>query len=152
MVHAVELFATFFVPFYFFHAGLGLRREDFSFGAIVLATAFLGLGIPFRLALVALHRLLVLGESFEKGMRIGVSMIPTLVFTLVIAGILRERYDADPMLFGGLIVYTLVNTLIPGFVLRQTPPEFGPQPDEAPTGRTYPSAYGEPAIGIKPPA
>jgi Kef-type K+ transport system membrane component KefB len=134
MIHAVELFAGFFVPFYFFHAGLGLQGEDFSLGAIVLGLAFLGLGIPFRLALVALHRLLALDEPLEQGARIGVSMIPTLVFTLVIAGILRERYDLDPNIFGGLIVYTLANTLVPGFVLRRVPPDFGPQPEEVSVG------------------
>ena len=30
MLNAVEQFASFFVPFYFFHAGLGLHRDDFE--------------------------------------------------------------------------------------------------------------------------
>jgi Kef-type K+ transport system membrane component KefB len=145
MIHAVELFASFFVPFYFFHAGLHLEGEDFSFGAVVVGIAFLGLGIPFRLALVALHRLLAMGEPLERGMRIGVSMIPTLVFTLVIAAILRERYDLDPNIFGGLIVYTLANTLVPGFALRQAVPDFGPQPlDEDLTLVTKPPVPPQP--------
>jgi Kef-type K+ transport system membrane component KefB len=151
MLHAVELFASFFVPFYFFHAGLALQPEDFSLGALALGISFLCLVVPFRLGLVALHRLLALAEPPEKGVRIGLSMIPTLVFTLVIAGILRDRYEVDPIIFGGLIVYTLANTLIPGFALRQPLPEFGPPPDEEVfAGRTYPPAYGVPTLGTKP--
>jgi Kef-type K+ transport system membrane component KefB len=140
MLHAVELFAGFFVPFYFFHVGVDLHGDDFSLGALVMGIAFLGLVVPFRLGLVALHRLLALGEPPEKGVRIGLSMIPTLVFTLVIAGILRDRYNADPLIFGGLIVYTLGNTLIPGFALRQPLPEFGPFPEAE--DFVWPPGYG----------
>lgn len=51
-------------------------------------------------------------------------MLPTLVFTLVIADILRERFGLPPALFGALIVYTLSNTLIPSLVLRLPPQGF----------------------------
>jgi hypothetical protein len=50
-------------------------------------------------------------------------MLPTLVFTLVIAEILRDQFLVPRSIFGGLIIYTLVNTLIPGFALRLPPPE-----------------------------
>ncbi len=124
MIHAVEMFASFFVPFYFFSAGLHLRREDFELAALGLGVAFLATMVPLRLAIVAVHRRLALGESLRKGLRIGVSMLPTLVFTLVIAEILRDRFGVSPAVFGGLIVYTLANTLIPSFTLRLPPPEF----------------------------
>jgi Kef-type K+ transport system membrane component KefB len=121
IVHAVELFASFFVPFYFFHAGLGLRSEDFTPAAIALGFMFIAILIPGRVYLVALHRRLSLGESVRSGARIGISIAPTLVFTLVIAEILRDRFAVSPVIFGGLIVYTLVNTLLPGFILRSAP-------------------------------
>lgn len=124
MVHAVEMFASFFVPFYFFSAGLHLRRDDFGLGALGLGAVFLVTMVPLRLGLVAVHRRLALGEPFRDGIRIGASMLPTLVFTLVIAEILRDRFGLSPAVFGGLIVYTLANTLVPGFALRLPPPEF----------------------------
>lgn len=124
MLHAVEVFASFFVPFYFFGAGLHLRREDFGIDALLLGTAFLGLVLPLRLGLVALHRRLALGEPLERGLRIALPMLPTLVFTLVIAGILRDEFGASRMIFGGLLVYTLANTVVPGLLLRVPPPEF----------------------------
>jgi hypothetical protein len=52
-----------------------------------------------------------------------VALTPTLVFTLVIAGILRDVFEVPQAVFGGLVIYTLGNTLIPGFALR-APPEF----------------------------
>ena len=118
MLHATELFATFFVPFYFFNAGLHLRLEDFDLAALAVGIGFLVVAIPVRILLVSGHRQLVLKEPFDKAMRIGVSMLPTLVFTLVIAGILRDVFALPRYIFGGLIIYTLANTLIPGFSLR----------------------------------
>ncbi len=123
-MHALELFAAFFIPFYFFSAGLHLQREDFSQLALLTGGAFVAVMVPLRLLSVALHRRAVMGESLRTGMRIGASMLPTLVFTLVIAGILRDRFEVPGYLFGGLIVYTLANTLIPGFALGISPTNF----------------------------
>ncbi len=124
MLHAVELFASVFVPFYFFNAGLHLNREDFSVAALFTGGAFLAIMIPVRLFWICVHRRIALKESFVGGLRIGVAMLPTLVFTLVIAGILRDTFEVSGNIFGGLIIYTLANTLIPGFVLRIPPPSF----------------------------
>ncbi len=123
MLHAVEVFASFFIPFYFFHAGLELRRDDFGSDALLLGGAFLLAALPLRIGLVALHRRIALRERFSNSVRIGIAMVPTLVFTLVIAEILRDQFLVPRSIFGGLIIYTLVNTLIPGFALRLPPPE-----------------------------
>lgn len=132
MLHAVEAFAVFFIPFYFFSAGLHLGRGDFSLEALLLGVTFLGLVLPFRILVVSLHRRVALREPLAHGARVAASMLPTLVFTLVIAGILRDRFDVDPAIFGGLIVYTLANTLVPGFALRIPVPDFGPMTEELP--------------------
>lgn len=124
MLHAVESFASLFVPFYFFHAGLLLRTDDFGVAALLAGGIFLGVGIPVRLLIVAVHRRAALGESIRTGLRISMMMIPTLVFTLVLAGILRDRFDAPGYIVGGLIIYTLVNTLLPGFFFKMPPPSF----------------------------
>jgi len=124
MLHAVEFFASFFVPFYFFGAGLDLRSDDFRVDALLLGLVFLGAAVPVRVGVVALHRRLVLREPLATGARVALPLVPTLVFTLVIAAILRDRYAVPPMVFGGLIVYTLLDTVLPGLVLRVPPPEF----------------------------
>ena len=81
MLHAVELFASFFVPFYFFNNGLHLRREDLGFPALALGIAFLLTAVPLQLFIVGAHRRLMIGEPFSRGFRIGASISPTLVFT-----------------------------------------------------------------------
>jgi len=121
MLHAVEMFASFFVPFYFFRAGLHLQREDFGWNALGTGLLLLLSLALVRVAAVAIHRRIALREPVRSGMRIGVSMLPTLVFTLVLADIQRERFGISATLFGALIVYTLANTLIPSFVLRLPP-------------------------------
>jgi Kef-type K+ transport system membrane component KefB len=151
---AVELFASFFVPFYFFSAGLHLRAADFGSAAFLVGGAMLLLVIPIRIAVVALHRKFALHEPLRTGGRIGAAMLPTLVFTIVIAEILRDRFLVPRAVFGGLILYTLANTLIPGFALRLPAPELdvwhGPEWGRA-AGAT-PRDGAAPAIGAGPPA
>lgn len=124
LLGGVELFASFFIPFYFFKTGLHLRAEHFTWTALGVALAMLVLVLPLRIARVALHRRLALREPWKVGTRIGIAVIPTLVFTIVIADILQQRFALPAELFGALILFTLVNTLVPGFLLRMPLPEF----------------------------
>ena len=124
MLHAVEAFASVFVPFYFFHAGLEIERDDLGREALLWALAFTATALPFRVALVCLHRRWRLGESWRQGLRVAVPMLPTLVFSLVIAQVLRERFGLPGPIFGGLLGYALVNTMIPSLAMRLPPPEF----------------------------
>lgn len=123
MISSVEAFASLFVPFYFFNAGLGLRAEDFTLKALGVGLLFGVVSILLRLVPLWLHRRIVFGESIRRSLLVGVPLMPTLVFTLVIAGILRERFQIGAELFGGLVVYTILNSLIPGFVFHTLLPE-----------------------------
>lgn len=124
LLGAVELFASFFIPFYFFKAGLHFKVEQFYWPAPGIAALLLLVVVPLRIGPSAIHRKIVLKHPLRTGARIGTAMIPTLVFTIVIAGILLERFNLPPVLYGALVVFTLANTLIPGFFLRMPPPEF----------------------------
>jgi Kef-type K+ transport system membrane component KefB len=123
MLASVEAFSSLFVPFYFFHAGLALRPADFTLEALVTGLVFGVVGISLRLVPLVLHRRIVFGESLRRSLHVGLPMLPTLVFTLVIAGILRARFAIGPELFGGLMVYTILSSLIPGLVFRRQLPE-----------------------------
>ena len=141
MIHAVEMFASFFVPFYFFNAGLQLRRTDFSSEALLYGLAFLAVMVPLRIAAVIVHRRVALREGRHIGVRIAVAMLPTLIFGLVIAEILRDRFAAPPAIFGGVILYTLATTVLPAFLFKREVTEFvephapdleGPAPNSGP--------------------
>ena len=126
MLEAVESFASLFVPFYFFSAGLKLRGSDFGFDAVIAGLALVAIAIPLRIGFVTGHRKLVVGDQWDSGLRVGVAMLPTLIFTLVLAQILRDEpaFELPPYLFGALIVYAFVSTMMPTWVLKEAPPEF----------------------------
>jgi Kef-type K+ transport system membrane component KefB len=123
LLHAVDVFASFFIPFYFFSAGLHLQREQFTGAALFLGIGLLVVMVPLRVALVVLHMRLSLGTPVHDSWRMGTSLVPTLVFTLVTAEIVRDQFAAPSWLFGGLVIYALGNTLVPGLLLRVTPAE-----------------------------
>jgi Kef-type K+ transport system membrane component KefB len=124
MLHAVEAFASVSVPFYFFHAGTEIRRDNFSWEALGLGLLFLAIGVPLRLLSVTIHRRIRLLEPSAQAMRVTIPLLPSLVFTLVLAEILRERYAISPVLFGALVVYAIGTTLLPAFIFKTPPVEF----------------------------
>jgi Kef-type K+ transport system membrane component KefB len=124
MIDALESFGSVFIPFYFFHAGLGIASEHLSRTAIGTGLVLTAVFVPARIAVTFLHRRLALGETFAVSRRVGSAMIPTLVFTLVIVSILQSRFGFDKGLAGALVLYAIVNTTLPGFVLKSQPPDF----------------------------
>lgn len=80
--------------------------------------AFLLVCGAIRLGEVSLHRWLALREPPRVSLRIGVALLPTLVFTLVMADILRSRPGVPPELIGALVLYTTLITLLPGILLH----------------------------------
>jgi len=124
MLLAVEAFASVFIPFYFFKAGQHIELETLGGPAIgaglVITLAFLTL----RLSEVALHRRIVLKEPPSKGAKVGIALLPTLVFSLVCAELLRDKFIVPGYLIGGVVFYTILNTMLPGIVLKVPPPSF----------------------------
>lgn len=135
MLHAVEVFASFFVPFYFFKAGLHLERSDLTWTTFAVGAGLLVVAVPLRVVTTALLRRMALREQWRDAVRVSTPLLPTLVFTLVIAEILRERFVLPPWLFGALVFYTVLNTIIPGLLLHAPAAEpdlivAGDAPDE----------------------
>jgi Kef-type K+ transport system membrane component KefB len=117
-MHALRLFATFFVPFYFFHAGTGISRDALTWEAAGLGVVLTMVLVPLRIGIVWLQRRLMFGEQRHSSLKVALSLSPTLVFTLVLANILYVRFDLPAVLFGALILYTSLNTLLPSLILR----------------------------------
>ena len=123
LVHAIEAFASVFAPFYFFNAGLHLHAADFSPRAVLVGLGLLAVCVPLRVGLVLGHRALAFRQPWRVGLPVAVALTPTLVFSLVLAEILRDRFAAQPWLVGAIVIYTVGNTLLPGFLLRGRAPE-----------------------------
>jgi Kef-type K+ transport system membrane component KefB len=135
-VHAVEVFASFFIPFYFFNAGASVPRGALTWASVALGLLLAFLCIPVRVGLVVVQRGLTLREGWKQSIRVGIPLIPTLVFTLVLAQILAAQYALHAALYGALIVYTVVGTVIPTFVFGAPAAvvEFEQPPDGMVTG------------------
>ncbi len=145
-LHAVRLFASFFVPFYFFSAGTKVPVEALSLDALWIGLALTLVVLPARIGILwAQRRLLFRAESAANSLRVSLALSPTLIFTLVLAGILLARFDIAPALFGGLLLYATLTTLLPSLVFR-TPFDVDPAEDHGlPTSLDEPPGAG-PAV------
>lgn len=152
-IHALRLFATFFVPFYFFHAGTAISRDALSWEALATGLALTAVVLPLRVGMIWAQRRVFFREGHRSAMRVAVALAPTLVFTLVIADVLHATFAIPDALFGGLVLYTTLNTLLPSLLLRQPfdvdPLDAGaayPEPGAfSPSGSTRPSSPRAPS-------
>jgi Kef-type K+ transport system membrane component KefB len=117
------IFFSFFIPFYFFKAGLSFTKDLFTIEGLIIGMIFLLVFIPLRIFLVYSTLRFFIKDFWKDRAEISTSLLPTLIFGLVIAGILKERFDLDPKIMSGLIVYTLFSSIIPAVVFKKTPPE-----------------------------
>ena len=120
-LHAIQLFASFFVPFYFFFAGMGAPAGALSWDALKLGLLLAGVVLPVRIATIWLQRRFIKGESAAGSLRVAVALTPTLIFTMVLAAILRDRFHIADSLYGALLVYAGCSTLLPSLVLARPP-------------------------------
>ena len=116
-LHAVRLFASFFIPFYFFYEGVEVPT-----GALVLKSLLWGgalslVVIPIRLGKNWLQARFLSHRSAQDAICVALALTPTLIFTLVIAGILRESFHVSDALYGGMLVYAAVATILPSLLL-----------------------------------
>lgn len=118
MLHSLKFFTNFFTPFYFFHAGAVISPDAFSTSALVLGIVLLIVFIPVRVYMILFHRKLSLKENKELSFPVAASLLPNLVFGLVLAGILKTQFSLQQTYFGALIVYTVGSTLLPPILMH----------------------------------
>lgn len=118
-LHAVKLFASFFVPFYFFYSGMKVPEAALQWQSLALGLGMTATVLPLRVGIVTLQRMLLHRDSVASSFRVAIALAPTLIFTLVIANILHERFGISDVLFGGLLVYAALSTILPSLVLSK---------------------------------
>ena len=118
MLNGLEDFGRLFAPFYFFHAGGGISLEGLTLPAIGAGLVLIVGLVPIRVATVALS-LRLAGEPGQslRGSAVGTALLPTLVFSLVLIAIVRERFPVSEVVLTAVLAYTLVATLMPSLVL-----------------------------------
>jgi Kef-type K+ transport system membrane component KefB len=118
-IRALQLFASFFVPFYFFHAGQGIPTEALTWQSLGIGLALTAVFVPLRIGAIVSHRVMHLHEGWMEAVRVAMPLSPTLIFTMVLAGILRENFALPASVYGGLLVYAVLTTLVPLLVQQE---------------------------------
>ena len=118
-LHAVQMFASFFVPFYFFYKGMGVPGGAFSLDSLLIGVAITIVALPFRVGVVWTQRRFIKGETGVGSLRVATALTPTLIFTMVIASILREQFQISEALYGGLLLYAGMSTILPAMFMTK---------------------------------
>ncbi len=119
----LQMFFSFFIPFYFFKAGIGFTEDLFSQKGLIIGVIFLAVFIPLRIFNTYSNMKFFMQDFWPDRKEITVSLLPTLIFGLVMAQISRERFDIPLEIVSGLVIYTLVSSVIPAFIFKKVPPE-----------------------------
>jgi Kef-type K+ transport system membrane component KefB len=139
-LRAIQLFASFFVPFYFFYKGMGVPADALTLAALQLGILLTVATLPFRIGALWLQRRFIRGETAMGSLRVATALTPTLIFTLVLATILRERFHVSDTVYGALLFYAAVSTVLPSLLLGK-PLDFDPtMPREEARAAAVPSA------------
>jgi Kef-type K+ transport system membrane component KefB len=129
---AIRLFASFFIPFYFFHNGLGVPSAALVSASLLYGFVLAAIVIPVRLGVVWLQSRFMQHRGHRGSFRVAIALTPTLIFTLVIAELLRDNFSISPQLYGGLLVYAAIASILPSLTLPSfTETSVDPVPVEA---------------------
>jgi len=118
-LHAIKLFASFFVPFYFFYRGMYVPPGALTLNALWLGLLITAAVLPLRVLGVWAQRRFIKHESSRSSLNVALALTPTLIFTLVLATILHERFEISATLYGALLVYAAATTILPSLVLSR---------------------------------
>jgi Kef-type K+ transport system membrane component KefB len=106
------LFATVFIPFYFFSVGIIIKPDMFSWYTVLISLAICLIISMIRTMTTAIHRMVKIDESFKESVHISNILIPTLVFTFVISEIVYQEYHISYQLYSILMLYGVMTGIL----------------------------------------
>jgi Kef-type K+ transport system membrane component KefB len=121
--NSLAAFFSIFVPFYFFRAGLIITKDFFTLTGLAYGLGMIVICVPIRIASVFFSLKLFIKEFWDDRMKISISLMPNLIFGLVILGILKNKFQVDNNILSGLVVYTLAVSILPAIFFKKMPPE-----------------------------
>ena len=123
MLYSVHFFFSFFVPFYFFQAGITVSKMEFNWDGIMYGLTFIALFLPLRLFTMNFSLRMFLEKMDENSNQISIAQLPTLIFGIVIALILQQNFKVPSEITIGLIIYTIFSSVLPAILLEKAPPQ-----------------------------
>ena len=110
---ALSSFFNVFLPFYFFFAGLKIDIGKLTLQPLTAAAVLFIVFVPLRILIIRLSVRKIKEDVGRNSYNISLSLMPTLIFGLVIAGILKERAIIHERYIFSLILYTLMTSILP---------------------------------------
>jgi Kef-type K+ transport system membrane component KefB len=123
ILSSVYSFFSIFVPFYFFSSGLKITTDFFTLKGLLIGIALFIILVPARVGLLNFSISRYLSEFWEDRKAISISLTPTLIFGLVMMSILKEKFLVHTDILSGLVIYTVLASLLPSIVFQKAPPE-----------------------------
>ncbi len=121
ILQTLRSFSAFFMPFYFFNAGVKMPEGIFSKESFIVALTLLTITLPIKIGSVLIQRRFSFSEDWKDSFSVAVSLIPTLIFGMVLADILRKKMGLSDTLYIGLIIYSLLTTIFSQLILKFVP-------------------------------
>jgi len=121
MLQTLRSFSAFFMPFYFFNSGLKMPSEIFTVDSLNIALVLLAITFPVKIGSVLFLRRISFKEEWKDSLAIAISLTPTLIFGLVLAEILRTKMGLPTTLYVGLVIYSLLTTILSQLILKFIP-------------------------------
>ncbi|MBX3721315.1 MAG: cation:proton antiporter [Turneriella sp.] len=118
MLKSLRMFAAFFMPFYFFNAGLKFPLTALGLKSLTIAGFLIAVSFPIKIFSIMLHRKISLNEGWRDSAPIALSLMPNLVFGLVLAELMNAMQQIPVEIYGGLIIYTLLTTMVAPLILK----------------------------------
>ena len=113
LFRALSGFFSVFLPFYFFYAGLALSVDGFNSNALLIGLVMFLIFVPLRIFMINISFKSFIKDIKFDTKKISLSLMPTLIFGLIIANILLERNEVDRPIVYGLICYTILTSILP---------------------------------------
>lgn len=121
MLQTLRSFSAFFMPFYFFNSGLKIPSGMITPEALNISLIILAITLPIKIGSVLILRRFSFVEEWKDSLAIAISLTPTLIFGLVLAEILRTKMGLPISLYVGLVIYSLLTTIISQLILKFIP-------------------------------
>jgi len=118
----IEVFFGIFIPFYFFKAGMLLTLSMVNLNGFFIGLIFCVIFIPLRLYAVNWGVKYLIDDFDDPKKTVSISLMPNLIFGLVIVSILDSQFNTSAEILFGLIFYTIISSILPTLLFDKKKP------------------------------
>jgi hypothetical protein len=95
-----------------------MPSQIFTKDALIISLVILAITLPIKIISVVIQRRFSFTENWRDNFTIAISLTPTLIFGMVLADILKEKFGLSDSLYVGLIIYSLLTTIVSQILLK----------------------------------